>query len=104
MVSYPHFVRLKGSTIFSIPGQSLPLLEAKDLVQAIDGCRLLICNDYEMEMITNKTGIKMNALLKLAGTIIVTKGEQGSQVCTAEGELNIPAVKPKKVVRPYRSG
>jgi len=104
MVDYPRLCKAKGIDYIFDPGQSLPSLEAKDLVQSIDGCGLLICNDYELEMITNKTGLKMDALLKLVQTIIVTKGELGSQVFTPTGELNIPAVKPKKLVDPTGAG
>ena len=43
-------------------------------------------------------------LLKLANTIIVTRGEQGSLISTPDGEISIPAVKAKKVVDPTGAG
>ena len=75
MVDYPRLCKARGISYIFDPGQGLPLLQGTDILQSINGCRLLICNDYELEMIINKTGLAHNALRKLAGTIIVTKGE-----------------------------
>ena len=42
------------------------MLEPEDLVQVIDGCRILVSNDYELDLILNKTGLKKEALLERA--------------------------------------
>ena len=104
MVNYPRACKAKGIGYIFDPGQSLPMLEAANLTQAIDGCRILIANDYELELITSKTGLKKAALLKLAGIIIVTQGESGSIVFTQDEEIKIPAVKPRKAVDPTGAG
>jgi adenosine kinase len=104
MRNYPRFCKARGIDYIFDPGQSLPMLEAADLTQAIKGCRILIANDYELELITSKTGLNKAALLKLAGTIIVTQGECGSLVYTGDEELKIPVVKPKKAVDPTGAG
>jgi adenosine kinase len=80
------------------------MLEAVNLIQSIKGCLILIANDYELELITSKTGLKKAELLKLAETIIVTQGESGSLVSTQNEEFKIPAVKPKKAVDPTGAG
>jgi len=56
------------------------MLDPKDLAEAVDGCRILISNDYEMDLITSKTGLNKGALLRRAGAIIVTLGELGSRI------------------------
>ena len=104
MLSYPRFCKARGFDYIFDPGQSLPMLEAGNLTQAIEGCRILIANDYELELIISKTGLKKELLLKLANTIIVTKGELGSLVSTLDDEIKIPAVKPKKAVDPTGAG
>jgi adenosine kinase len=104
MVNYPRLCKVTGIDYIFDPGQSLPMLEAKDLVQAIEGCRILISNDYELDLIMSKTGLNREALLGRAGTIIVTLGEMGSRVFTPEGEISISAVKPKKVEDPTGAG
>jgi adenosine kinase len=104
MVNYPRACKARGIDYVFDPGQSLPMLDAKDLVQAIDGCRILISNDYEMDLIMSKTGLNKRALLRRARAIIVTLGELGSRVFSSEGEINIPAVKPKTVEDPTGAG
>ncbi len=104
MVNYPRLCKARGIDYIFDPGQSLPMLQSEDLVQAIDGCRILISNDYELDLIMNKTGLRKEALLERTRTIIVTLGELGSQISTPNGEINIPAVKAKIVRDPTGAG
>jgi adenosine kinase len=104
MLKYPSACKARGIDYIFDPGQSLPMLEAKDLAQAIDGCRVLISNDYEMDLIMSKTGLNQKALLRRARAIIVTLGELGSRVFSSYGEISIPAVKPKTVEDPTGAG
>jgi len=104
MVNYPRLCRARGIDYIFDPGQSLPMLQPEDLVQAIDGCRILISNDYELDLIMNKTGLRKEALLEHARIIIVTMGELGSQISTPNGETSIPAVKAKIVRDPTGAG
>ncbi len=104
MLDYPRACKAKGIEYVFDPGQSLPMLAAQDLVEAIDGCRILIANDYELDLILDKAGLEREALLAHAGAIIVTLGAQGSKVFTRDGEIAIPAVKPRKVEDPTGAG
>lgn len=104
MVNYPQACKAKGIDYIFDPGQSIPMLSDEDLMRSIEGCRIMISNDYELELIMNKTGLKKDDLLKRAGAIIVTLGELGSRVITQEGETMIPAAKPKKVEDPTGAG
>jgi adenosine kinase len=104
MINYPRLCKARGIDYIFDPGQSLPMWRAADLVQSIQGCRILICNDYEIDLISKKTGQSIADLLKLAESIIVTKGDLGSAVYTPRGQLAIPVVKPRKVVDPTGAG
>ncbi len=104
MVKYPQECKARGIDYIFDPGQSLPMLDAKDLLQAVEGCLFLIANDYELEMIMSKTGLNKEALLMRAKSVIVTLGEKGSQIITPDGDINIPAVKPEKVEDPTGAG
>jgi adenosine kinase len=104
MINYPGLCKARGIDYIFDPGQSLPMLKSDDLIHAIDGCQILICNDYELDMITSKTGLRKADLMKLAKTIIVTRGELGSIVSTPDAEINIPAVQPAMVVDPTGAG
>jgi len=104
MVNYPRICKQRGISYIFDPGQSLPVLAAEDVADAIDGCRILISNDYELDLIISKTALDKKDLIKRAGTVIVTLGEKGSQVITADGQINIPAIKPRKVEDPTGAG
>ena len=104
MENYPRACKSKGIDYIFDPGQSIPMLGADDLLRAIEGSRILISNDYELELIMSKTGLNKEALLKKARAIIVTLGESGSRIYTPDSEITIPAVNPKKVEDPTGAG
>lgn len=104
MVNYPRLCKTKKIEYIFDPGQSLPMLEPEDLIRSIEGCRLLISNDYELDLILKKTGVDKKDLLNRAGTVIVTLGEQGSTIFTTDSEIPIPAIKPKKIEDPTGAG
>lgn len=104
MVNYPQACKVKGIDYIFDPGQSIPMLSAEDLRYSIEGCRIMISNDYELDLIMNKTGLNKGGLLKRAEAIIVTLGELGSMVITQESETTIPAVKTNKVEDPTGAG
>ena len=104
MTNYPRACKKKKIDYIFDPGQSLPMLDAKDVLQAIEGCRILICNDYELELIMSKTEMGEGELLEMAKAVIVTMGEMGSRVCTKTGGIRIPAAKAKQVLDPTGAG
>lgn len=104
MVNYPRACKERGIDYIFDPGQQLPVMDREDLVQAIDGCRILISNDYELDLILNKTRLDRAALRQKAGAIIVTLGEQGSLVLTHDTETRIPPCTPRQVKDPTGAG
>jgi adenosine kinase len=104
MVNYPRICKERGIDYIFDPGQSLPMWDAQDLLRSIEGCRILIVNDYELDLILNKTGLTKKELLKLPKTIITTLGEQGSRISMPEGDIAIPVVKTDKVKDPTGAG
>jgi len=104
MMNYSHTCKAKGIEYIFDPGQSLPTWDRKDLIQCIDGSKMLVSNDYELELIISKTGLSKKKLLKKTPTIITTMGEMGSRVHTPDREIDIPSVKPRDVVDPTGAG
>lgn len=104
MLNYPRLCKEKGIAYIFDPGQQLPVLPSEDLAQAIEGSRILISNEYELDMIMNKTGLNRDALLERTETIIVTGGETGSRIISSSGEIKIPVVKANKVLDPTGAG
>lgn len=104
MVSYPRECKARGIDYIFDPGQSLPMLNGKDLVEAIEGSRILISNGYELDLIVSKTGLDKKALLSLTGAVITTLGDLGSTVHTLGNEIGIPTVKARQVLDPTGAG
>ena len=86
------------------PGQQITSLSADQLTDLVSGSKLLITNDYELELIVQKTGLTREGLLKRTGAIIATFGENGSVIITARGERKIGVAKPSKVLDPTGAG
>lgn len=96
--------RSKGIPFIADPGQMTLALEAKELDELIDGALGVIANDYEWQLITDKSGLDEKTLLKKVQWLIITYAEKGARIWSAEGEAEIPIIKPKKVVDPTGCG
>ena len=86
------------------PGQQITSLSADQLTDLVGGSKLLIANDYELELIVQKTGLTRDQLLTRTEAIIVTLGENGSIIRTTQGETKIGVAKPSKVLDPTGAG
>lgn len=104
MIEYPRICKQKGIRYIVDPGQALPVLQAKDLIEVITGGYLLIVNDYEFDLILNKTGLQREELLSLAENTIITLGEHGSKVYQNGTETNIAPATARQVVDPTGCG
>ena len=104
MINYPRLCKNSGIEYVFDPGQALPMLQAEDLIEVITGCTLLIVNDYEFNLIQDKTGLANGELLALANTTIVTLGGAGSRIHGPSGTISIPAFKARQVVDPTGAG
>ena len=73
-------------------------LSDDELREGIDGAHMLVVNEYEYEMIRNRTGWNEGDILERAETLIVTRGGRGSTIYRRDGVFNIPAVPPQREV------
>lgn len=104
MVGYPRRCKKVGINYVFDPGQALPMLQPRDLLEVITDCMLLIVNDYEFNLIQDKTGLSNGELLGLAKTTIVTLGEDGSKIYNEGRNMTIPSFKATRVVDPTGAG
>jgi adenosine kinase len=86
------------------PGQQCARMEGSELREGITGATIVIVNDYELELLRQKTGMSESDILVVAKTLIVTRGEHGSSIMTADGQVNVPAVTPARIVDPTGVG
>jgi adenosine kinase len=104
MVSYAEECRtLKIPFIFD-PGQQCSRMSGDELKDGIAGAHILICNDYEFELIRQKTEMGEREVLDQVDLLIITKGEKGSTVITKQGHIDVPAVTPHRIADPTGVG
>lgn len=85
-------------------GQVTPAFSGDQLLDMIKNSELMICNENEFSMILNKTGLNRESILDKIKTVIVTKGGKGSTIISKNGNINIPIVKPDKIIDPTGAG
>ena len=92
------------------PGQGLPMFHGPELLQFIDQATWVAVNDYEDQLLRERTGLSPEAIAKHVRAYIVTRGVHGSYVYTDGERLVIPTVPAEQVVDPtgcgdaYRAG
>ena len=104
MVDYARAYKGQGIPYIFDPGQQIPVLSAEDLLEGLHGSKLLIANDYEMELILHKAGLDLSRILEMTEAVITTKGEHGSTVLGREGETSVAAVPAAQIVDPTGAG
>ncbi len=92
------------------PGQGLILFNGEELARFVEQASWVTVNDYEAQLLQERTGQPLDALAKRVKALIVTLGAQGSRVYTDGHVLDVPAAKPRAVKDPtgcgdaYRAG
>ncbi len=103
------FERLGIPHIFD-PGQAMTLFDGDDLRTFIRQANWLVANDYEFQLIQERTGLNKEQVAEQLEALIITRGGDGSSLITRTGEEHIEMVEPTAVLDPtgcgdaYRSG
>src|SRR5512132_4301215 len=104
MVQYAEECRTLRIPFIFDPGQQCARMEGDQLRDGITGATIVIVNDYELELLRQKTGMSEKDILVVAKTLIVTRGENGSSVITSDGQVDVQAVTPVRIVDPTGVG
>ncbi len=86
------------------PGQQCARMSGDELREGLVGARIVIANDYEFELIRQKTGLDEQGILAHTQTLIVTRGENGCSIIESSGRTDVPAVPPIRIVDPTGVG
>ena len=92
------------------PGQQLPMFNGEELLTFIEQATYLAANDYEFEMVMDRTGLSLEQIAARLDALIVTRGEKGSEIYAGGERHDIPPVAAPLVVDPtgcgdaYRAG
>jgi adenosine kinase len=97
-------LRDSGVAYMYDPGQQIVSLAPNALREGIEGADILVGNDYEFAMMTDKTGLSREDLIEIVPTVVVTYGELGSHIFNGGDKFEIPAARPTAVVDPTGAG
>jgi adenosine kinase len=110
MIEHARDFRAAGIRFVFDPGQGLPMFSGPELIELMAGAAALTVNDYEARVVEQKTGREVAELARTMEAVVVTRGAEGSSVYTANGRIDVPAVKAESLVDPtgcgdaYRAG
>ena len=86
------------------PSQQILRLSGEEILRDMEGAHFLFVNDYESGLISKKTGLSLEEILKIVNIVVVTRGEKGTSVYAEGKELNLPVVPPSQIVDPTGVG
>jgi adenosine kinase len=73
------------------PGQGLPMFDREDLNTFIDQASWISVNDYELQLMQERTGLSPHEIAERVQALIVTLGGEGSHIYTERQRIDIPA-------------
>lgn len=86
------------------PGQGLPMFNGAELEHFIELASYVAVNDYEAELLIERTGLTLEKIAQRVSALIVTRGEQGAEIFSSGQRIDIPCVRVAKVVDPTGCG
>ena len=94
----------RGTPFIFDPGQGLPMFDGDELRRFMDLATWLTVNDYEWELVRERTGLDAAAVASKVEALIVTRGARGSVVHTGGRSIEIPPAKAGDTVDPTGCG
>ena len=96
--------RERGVRFVFDPAHQLPMMDGADVTDSTTGAWIVIGNDYELELIQERTRRDTKGLLELSQIVVTTSGRNGSRITTRDGSVEIPAAEPAGMVDPTGAG
>jgi len=110
MLQHSRDFELNGIPHIFDPGQAMTLFDGDDLRTFIKQANWVVANDYEFQLIRERTGLDKEQIAAQLDALIITLGGEGSTLITKDGEVHIDGVVATTVLDPtgcgdaYRSG
>ncbi len=110
MIQHAHEFHEAGIPFMFDPGQGLPMYNGEELMGFVHKADYVAVNDYEGQLLQDRTGLTLASLASEVKALILTKGAEGSTIFADGKEIEIPCVKPAAIVDPtgcgdaYRAG
>ena len=93
-----------GIPFFFDPGQGLPMFSGEELDRFIGQADFVCVNDYESEMLQQKTGASLEQIGRRVEALVVTRGGDGADIHASGETVHIPPVRVDRAVDPTGCG
>jgi adenosine kinase len=104
MVQYAQECSTLGIRYIWDPGQQCARMDGTQLAEGVSGAFMVIVNDYELELLRQKTGLGEHDIEKQVELLVVTRGENGCTVRSKGSRVDVAAVPPKRIEDPTGVG
>lgn len=104
MIEHSEQFAESGIPFFFDPGQGLPMFGGKELQKFIEQATYVVLNDYESEMMIEKTGKPLDQIANQVEALIVTRGGNGSDIYTKGDTIHINPIKVSEIKDPTGCG
>ena len=86
------------------PGQGLPLFDGNDLARFIEQATYVCVNDYEAELLQERTGLSPHEMAERLEALIITRGAKGSEIYLPDRRIDIPPAQAAELADPTGCG
>jgi len=86
------------------PGQGMPMFDGDELMELMTLARYATFNDYESELMMERTGLSLEQLAENVDALIITLGGKGSVIYSQGKKIDIPAAQAKAIKDPTGCG
>ena len=104
MLQHAREFQAAGIPFIFDPGQGLPMFGGEELSTFIAQADYVTVNDYEAQLLQERTGLNLEAIAKQVKALIVTLGAQGATIYAQGQQIGIPAVQATAVLDPTGCG
>ncbi len=104
MMQHAQEFRDAGVPFIFDPGQGLPLFNGEELLNFLELADYCCVNDYEAQLLSEKTGRTLEELAGLVDALVITLGANGAKIHAGGQRIDIPSVKPDELVDPTGCG
>lgn len=86
------------------PSQQLARFNGEQILAGLRGAYAMTVNDYELEVLKQKTGLDEAGILEEVALLVVTRGADGASFIAKDRRVDVPVARPKAIVDPTGVG
>ena len=86
------------------PSQQLARFDGAQVLAGMTGAYAMTVNDYELEVLKQKTGLDEAGILAQVALLVVTRGADGATLMSVDRRVDVPVARPTTIADPTGVG